>query len=150
VSIRTVQAIIPNKQRLNKSMKHQFIKVILFTAGVMVLVNCKRFGKDHNAYFFTDVENNGGHLTLFIDGKNKGELPNLKTSVSPGNDTVLTQALHLILSPGRYKLEAKDDQGNVKCSGLIKFRSNSLNNSCTMGSQATSRSGNTIVAKLSY
>ena len=131
-------------------MKKQFIRLLLLASTIIVLTNCKKFGKDYDNYFFTDIENSAGPLTLFIDGKNKGELPNLKTSVSPTNDTVINNALHLILKSGKYKIEAKDNQGNVKCSGTLKFRLNSLSTSGTMGGQATASSGKTIVTKLNY
>ena len=131
-------------------MKKYLIKLILFASTIIVLTNCKKFGKDFDTYFYTDIENSAGPLTLFVDGKNKGELPNLKTSVSPTNDTVINNALHLILKSGRYKIEAKDNQGNLKCSGTLKFRSNSLSGSNTMGGQETSTSGKIVVTKLNY
>ena len=131
-------------------MKKHFIKLILFASTIIVLTNCKKFGKDFDTYFYTDIENSAGPLTLFVDGKNKGELPNLKTSVSPTNDTIINNALHLTLKSGKYKIEAKDNQGNVKCSGTLKFRSNSLSGSSTMGGQATATSGKTVVTKLNY
>jgi hypothetical protein len=131
-------------------MRKQFLKCVIFTSLVVVLVNCKKFGKEYDTYFYTDIENTSGPLTLYVDGENKGALPNLKTSVSPGNDTVINNALHLNLRSGRYKIEGKDDQGNVKCSGTLKFRTNSLNCSSTMGGQATASSGKIIVTKLNY
>jgi hypothetical protein len=131
-------------------MRKQFSKCLVFAALMVALVNCKKFGKDHETYFYTDIENASGPLTLYVDGENKGQLPNLKTSVSPSNDTVINNALHLTLRSGRYKIEAKDDQGNVKCAGALKFRANSLNCSSTMGGQATASSGKIIVTKLNY
>lgn len=131
-------------------MKKHFIKLILFASTIIVLTNCKKIGKDYDNYFFTDIENSAGPLILFIDGKNKGELPNLKTSVSPTNDTVINNALHLILKSGKYKIEAKDSQGNLKCSGTLKFRTNSLNGSSTMGGQETSTLDKIVVTKLNY
>jgi len=131
-------------------MKKQFIRLLLLASTIIVLTNCKKFGKDYDNYFFTDIENSAGPLTLFIDGKNKGELPNLKTSVSPTNDTVINNALHLILKSGKYKIEAKDNQGNVKCSGTLKFRTNRLSGSSTMGGQETSTLDKIVVTKLNY
>ena len=131
-------------------MKKHFIKLVLLALTIIVMTKCKKIGKDFDTYFYTDIENLAGPLTLFIDGRNKGELPNLKTSVSPTNDTVISNALHLILKSGRYKIEAKDNQGNLKCSGTLKFRSNSLSGSNTMGGQETSTSGKIVVTKLNY
>ena len=131
-------------------MRRPFLKYVAFASMIVVLTNCKKLGKDYDTYFYTDIENSYGPLTLYVDGENRGELPNLKTSVSPGNDTIINNALHLTLKSGRYKIEGKDDQGNVKCSGTLKFRTNSLSCSGTMGGQATASSGKIIVTKLNY
>ena len=131
-------------------MKKQLIKLILFASTIIVLTNCKKYGQDFDTYFYTDIQNSAGPLILFVDDKNKGELPNLKTSVSATNDTIINNALHLTLKSGKYKIEAKDSQGNLKCSGTLKFRSNSIGTTGTMGGQATASSGKTIVTKLNY
>jgi hypothetical protein len=131
-------------------MKKHFIKLILFASTIIVLTNCKKIGKDFETYFYTDIENSAGPLTLFVDGKNKGELPNLKTSISTTNDTIINNALHLTLKSGKYKIEAKDNQGNVKVSGHVKFRTNATGTGGTMGGIATASSNKIIVNKLNY
>lgn len=131
-------------------MKKQLIKLILFVSTMIVLTNCQKFGQNYATYFYTDIENKAGPLTLFVDGKSKGELPNLKTSLSPTNDTIINHALHLTLKSGKYKIEAKDSHGTLKYSGTLKFRSNSMGGSSTKGGQATASSGKTVVTKLNY
>ncbi|MBK7310351.1 MAG: hypothetical protein IPI93_06055 [Sphingobacteriaceae bacterium] len=131
-------------------MKNHFIKLVLLASTIIVLTNCNKLGKDFDNYFYTDIENSAGPLTLFIDGKNKGGLPYLKTSVSPTNDTIINHALHLTLKSGKYKIEAKDNQGNLKCSFTLKFRSNLLSTSGTIGRQTTAASGKIVVTKLNY
>jgi hypothetical protein len=131
-------------------MKKRFITLILFASTIIVQTNCKKFGKDFETFFYTDGENSAGPLTLFVDAENKGELPNLKTSVSSTNDTVINNALHLKLKSGKYKIEAKDRQGNLKFSGTLKFRSNSVGGSSTMGGQEIVSSDKIVVTKLNY
>ncbi len=131
-------------------MKKHFIKLMLFVSTFILLTNCKKLGSDYDTYFYTDVENSDGALTLFVDGKNKGELPNLKTSVSATNDTIINNALHLTLKSGKYKIETKDSKGNTKSSGTIKFNRNSLRGSSTMGGQSSASTGNKVVTKLNY
>ena len=131
-------------------MKKSILKLTLLLSTIIVLTNCKKFGKEHDTYFYTGVDNTTGPLTLFIDGKDRGQLPTLKVIISPSNDTIIKNALHLTLNSGKYKFEAKDSQGNLKCSGTLKFKSNSLSGSSTMGSQETSSSGKVVVTKLSY
>ena len=131
-------------------MKKQLIKLLLLASTLIVLTNCKKFGRSYDAYFYADIEASAGPLTLFIDNQNKGELPNLKTSVSPTNDTILNNALHLKIKSGKYNIEAKDAQGNVKCSGTLKFRGNNLNVTGKTGGHAASGNDNTVAVKFYY
>ena len=66
------------------------------------------------------------------------------------NDTIIKNALYISLNSGRYKIEAKDNQGNIKCEGTLKFRSGSLGGTSRMGGQATASSGKTVVTNLFY
>ena len=131
-------------------MKKHFIKLILLASTIIVLTNCKKFGKTFDTYFYTDIENTAGPLYLYIDGNSKGELPNLKTSLSPTNDTIINNALHLRLRSGKYKIEGKDNQGTVKVSGYIKFRTNAVGNGSTMGGLGTASSDKVIVNNINY
>lgn len=131
-------------------MNKGLIKLTVLVSALILLTNCKKFGSTFDAYFYTDVEGSAGPLFLFVDGESKGELPNLKTSTSPANDTVLNKALHLKLRSGKYKIEGKDSDGKVKFSGYLKFRSNCVANGGTLGGQATASSGKVIVTKIYY
>lgn len=106
----------------------------------LLFTTCKKTGTTIEGYFFTDVEKNPGPLFLYIDNHNKGPLPNLNTRVSPDNDTVLKQALHVTLRRGgRYKVAAKDANGNIKSEGTLIFRTNSSRGSSTIGGSTTSQ-----------
>lgn len=130
-------------------MKKHFIKLLLL-ASAIVLTNCKKYGKTFDTYFYTDMENSNGPLFLYIDGDTKGELPNLKTTLSPANDTILSNALHFRLRSGKYKIEGKDHDGTLKFSGYLKFRPGSIGTGGTMGGSGTSAAGNVIVTKIFY
>lgn len=132
------------------TMKKHIIKLILFASTIIALTNCKKLGKHFDTYFYTDIENYNGPLFLYIDGKSKGELPNLKTSLSPTNDTIINNALHFSLRSGKYKIEGKNNQGNLKYSGYLKFRTNSIGGGGIMGGAASASSGDIIVNKIYY
>lgn len=126
-------------------------KFTVIIASALLFMGCKKIGKAFDGYFYTDVETSAGQLFLYIDDENKGELPNLKTRLSPDNDTVINNALHLTLkSGGRYKVVGKDAQGNVKCSGTLTFKTNSSRGSSTVGGQATTQIDRTFAHKLYY
>lgn len=129
-------------------MKKKILKLILLASTILILTNCKKYGKDHESYFYTDIDSSSVPLTLFIDGENKGVLPNFQTSNFPSNDTILNNALKLSLKSGKYKIEAKDYLGNIKCSGVMKFRSNKISAINTIGAYSLANNGSKIVVEL--
>jgi hypothetical protein len=131
-------------------MKKRIRNLILVLCAVLTLTNCDKYNKTFDAYFYSDVESAKTPLTLELDGEKKGELPNLKTSLSPDNDTIIKNALYLRLKSGKYNFEVKDVDGTVRCKGYLKFKTNSTKASVTMGGEATSLSGNVIVSRYTY
>lgn len=139
-------------------MKNIILNSVALLSLCLVLVGCKKSCEKFDTYFYTDIEtqddslslSNTDVLTFYLDGENKGTLKNLKTRFAPNNDTILTNALHLVLEAGSYKIEAKDNSGNVKIEGKLKFKSNSMRVHGTRGGHAVSSSGSIIVNKLSY
>jgi len=128
-------------------MLKQLSRIAIFISVVVIVTNCKKFGKPFDTYFFTDIESTAGPLQLFVDGNNKGHLPDLKTSMSPDNDTIIRQALHLTLKAGKYHLQAKDSLSNVISECTLKFSSTSTRLSGGKGGQATSSSSDRLVTK---
>lgn len=139
-------------------MKKSIFKFVTVVGSLLILTNCKKSCEKFDTYFYSDLEDTddslsirlSGPLTFYLDGENKGSLPNLKTRLAPNNDTILKNALYLSLEEGSYKLEAKDNAGNVKVSCRLKFKTNSISVSSRMGGQASSNAGKVIVTKLFY
>jgi hypothetical protein len=122
----------------------------VFFSMIILATGCKKIGPDYDVYFYSDVESSGTPLTLFLDGDLKGELPNLHTTIRFDNDTIKSGALHLKLKGGKYKMEAKDKNGETRSAGTIKFHQNSGGGSCTKGGNGQAGSGRTVVVKVFF
>lgn len=131
-------------------MKLHLLKYALLASTLLVLTNCKKFGKDFDTYFYTDVETTDGTVSLFVDGNYKGILPSFQSAVSLSNDTILQHALHLRLKSGRYSIVAKDHQGYEKFRGSIKFKSSSWASSSQKGGCTNAYSSQKVVSKLKF
>lgn len=121
---------------------------MLLAFTTIVLSNCEKYRQQHETYFFSNMDLNASPLTLFIDGENKGGVPHFKTVSSPANDTILKNALKLTLKSGKYKMEAKDIQGNLKCAANIKFTNNKINVTSTLGAVSVLGSGSEVIIEL--
>src|SRR6478609_6115690 len=121
------------------------IRLILFVSTLLVLTNCKKFGETYDVYFYTDIENPTGPLTLSLDGKTYGELPLIKAIQHTGNDTILNNAIHLRLRTGKYDILVRDNRGNIKCSGDLKFRFNNFNGATNEGALVYAMSNKSMI-----
>ncbi len=110
-------------------MNRYITKLLILTSTIIFLTNCKKIGKTYDVFFYTNIETPTGPLSLNLDNKNIGELPILKTTLSTNNDTIKSNAIHLKLKTGRYKIQAKDSQGIIKFSGTLIFRFNNVEGS---------------------
>lgn len=124
--------------------------ILLLGITIIFLTGCKKIGKTYDVYFYTAIENSSGLLTLYLDNKNVGELPCLKTALLTKNDTITGNAIHLKLKTGKYKLVAKDKQGNVKFSGTLIFRFNKVNGSSDSGALEYAMSKNILITRIYF
>lgn len=115
---------------------------ILFT--LLVLSGCTKNGKNFTVYFYSDIQNLNYPLSFVLDGQRFDDLPNLHTTLSPTNDTILNGAMYFTLKKGTHDLVAFDTLGNVKYSGTLKINSDSYYVNTTIGSQTTIMSGQKI------
>jgi hypothetical protein len=126
------------------------IRIVFFLIGTIILfTDCRKF-ETYDCFFYTDIENSTGPLTLTIDDLNLGDLPLLKNVSSPSSDTIFKKAVHLSLKHGRYKIEAIDNNGKSKCSGTLKLRFNSHKGSTDPGVLDFAQSGNILVIRIHF
>ncbi len=102
-------------------MKNTAFTFVAALATVFGFVQCKQDDAMHTTYFYTSTSTIKDPLTLFVDGNAIGTLPSIPSNISMQSppltcdDSELTQrALVMNLKSGKYKLQAKDSQGNVK------------------------------------
>ncbi|MFM7684281.1 MAG: hypothetical protein ACKO7P_16305 [Bacteroidota bacterium] len=111
---------------------------------LLSLSGCTKNGKKFKVYFYSDIQNLNYPLSFVLDGQRFDNLPNLHTTLSPTNDTLLNGAMYFTLKTGTHDLVAFDTLGNIKYSGTLKINSDSYYVSTTIGSQTTIMSGQNI------
>jgi hypothetical protein len=107
--------------------------LVLLVAPAYILVlagfTCSyhNYGTEEGKASFWKKKDPGVTHYLYIDDTEKGVLPFLPDSLTtPGSDIVQRQGLSMNLKPGRYAIMAKDNSGNILCSGtLLLKRTNS-------------------------
>lgn len=114
------------------------ISIILITALVLLIINCKR--KDStNTYVYTSKSPSEITLYLYIDSKYIGELPYLeKNAIS---DISSSKALNLPLKYGTHIMTAKDKRGNEISALKIDVASYVTSSSGLCGSHSQSVQG---------
>ena len=128
------------------------MKAITFSLIIVVLLlsNCKKDNTDYPTYFYMKVPSNDGKFALYINNTYKGDLPNLNISAINFNDSLKLKAILIYLKAGKYKIEAKDIEGNTKSRATYKFTSNKISMSGMMGGLESSGKQDTTVIGLFY
>ena len=127
--------------------------ITAFTAimSLLLLTQCKKDNTVFNSYFYTSMDEKDVQLSLYIDKQYKGELPYLTRKPSAcDNDTLKQKALFLALQSGKYTVETKDKQGNIKSSFTLKIKSNSMQVRSIKGGNETELCNGCLVAGLYY
>lgn len=131
-------------------MKSNIFTLFALTLALFLFSNCKKeHNKNYKAFFYTDKGSAEQKLSLFIDGQYKGDLPYL--TVHPtcdNNDPMRQQALPLTLESGKYKLDARDKDGNVVSSSTIKMECRKISTKGTKGGDELRNSGDMITIGL--
>ena len=110
-------------------MKKHVLTFLAALTTVFLFSQCQKDvdeNKIHSTYFWTSVNNEEQSLTLFLDGQAVGQLPYFSTPLTCGNDSLKNQALTMNLKSGKYILEAKDSQGNIKSDCTLKISDSGL------------------------
>lgn len=103
--------------------KHVFT-FLAASATVFVFSKCSKETDDnaiHSTYFWSSKNAPEQPLTLFVDGQAVGQLPYFSTDLTCGNDSLKNQALNMNLKSGKYNLEAKNSEGEVKSDCTLKI-----------------------------
>ncbi|HET6245346.1 MAG: hypothetical protein H0V01_12520 [Bacteroidetes bacterium] len=122
----------------------------LFLLSVVFFISCKKDNTNFNSYFWTSNDIEDSELTLYVNDQIKGPIPYLKDKPTCENDTLKAKALYLNLKAGKYKISAKDKQGNVKVSSTIKVKSNSLSSSAGIGGTENFLSNDCLLVGVTY
>ncbi|MEO6305905.1 MAG: hypothetical protein ABIP51_22350 [Bacteroidia bacterium] len=131
-------------------MKNTFKTILLSLLTILLLSQCKKNQITYNAYFYTTNPSAEVQLSLYIDDKYRGDLPCLYPKPTCDNDTLKQKALFLTLKSGKYKISAKDRQGNIKSSGTMKVSKNKMSSSGGMGGQEISSQSDCLIVGLFY
>jgi len=133
--------------------KVSLILALLALSAFLLLTNCTKNKEEYNAYFYTTHSTSEIQLSLFIDDEYYGELPYLNPKPSCSDDTQKAGALYVKLSNGKHKLVAKDKQGVIRSSGILKISNNNLSSSSGKdgrGGQEINHKGQCLVIGMFY
>ena len=124
----------------------KIITLLTAVTTTLLLTQCKKDNPTYNSYFYTTVNDQDAQLSLYIDNDYKGDLPYLANKPTCENDSLKSKSLFLTLPAGKYKVAAKDKQGNIKSSSTLKIKSGLLESkSGTGGTEVRSSNGCLIV-----
>jgi len=113
------------------------LNILIAFSTLVLLTQCKKNDIIYNSYFYTTMPSSETELSLYLDKKYRGEIPYVKNKPTCDNDTSKQKALFLNLKPGKYKLEAKNKQGDIKSSATIKVTEKILSASSGGGGGGT-------------
>lgn len=125
-------------------------QLVLLAGMVFMFSECKKDETIYQAYFYTLESPDEARLFLFVDEESKGELPFIQHYAGFTADSIKSHALKLPLSSGKHKLEAKDQNGQVRSSGSIRVSSNKLSSSGKVGGQELIMENNELRVGLSF
>ncbi|MBA3662954.1 MAG: hypothetical protein H0W61_01930 [Bacteroidetes bacterium] len=114
------------------------------------MLACNKEKNSYNVYFYTNKKDEYTHLKLYINEKEKGDLPYFTTKLNFENDTLMPRALYLKMAPGNYPIIIKDQWGNVKLDGHIKVKRKSLVASSVIGELITTTKDHDAIVELNY
>lgn len=128
----------------------QYIAVCLSVAfATLLFTQCNKSdsGKIFNANFYTTQST--VKLTLYVDGVAKGMLPYFAQAPQCGvgyGDA--TKPLNLQLKSGKYRIQGKNEAGQVMSSGDIQISDNRMSTSGNLGGQSLSNTGDCLAIGL--
>lgn len=108
---------------------------VLVALMILTFSHCKKEETVYQAYFYTLESPDEARLFLFVNGQAKGELPFIRHYAGFTADSIKLNSLKLTLSSGKHKLEAKDQNGQIRSSGRIRLANNKLSSSGGAGGQ---------------
>ncbi|MEP7372769.1 MAG: hypothetical protein ABI675_05220 [Chitinophagaceae bacterium] len=94
---------------------------LLLVAGFTCNNPAVTTGEPGNASFWKKSATAETHY-LYIDNMEKGVLPFIPGSPTPGSDIMQKQGLSVILKPGNYDIVVKDSIGNILCEGTLYLK----------------------------
>jgi hypothetical protein len=116
-------------------MKTCFSVVPPFILMVFLFSHCRKENTVYQGYFYSLNSQDEARLNLFIDGENKGELPFIKHQAGFTSDSIKYHALKLPFYSGKHKLEAKDQNGQIRSSGTVSVSKNKSSSRGGVGGQ---------------
>jgi hypothetical protein len=108
----------------------RLISVGILAILIIGLSSCRKDNIEHVFYFYTSIDTAKIELKLYIDGNYKGILKN--PSITPdcsSPDSILSSLIIDQFPYGKYKIEARDESGEIRSSGTMKFKKNSMSSS---------------------
>lgn len=131
-------------------MKNYVAVFAVALVSLFVFAQCKKELNDnevYNAGFYSSRQN--GKLFLYIDGAYKGELPYFAAPPTCEQNFSETQSpFYYTLKSGEYKIEGKDERGNLISSGTLRMNKSEFGGTGYIGGQDARRNGDCVMVGL--
>lgn len=112
--------------------------------------NCNKEKNTFTAYVYTNRLDQYSHLKLFLNDKDKGDLPYFTKKMSFDDDSLLAKALVIKLPPDNYPFIVKDQWGNVKVDGHVKVKRGTLKTEAVIGELISTTRGKDVIIEIKY
>lgn len=122
------------------------------SALLLIVITLTQCNKDQTfqTYIYTSADSSETKLNLFIDDENKGAIPFLNGTPACETDSLEYKTLYLILKSGKHSIQAKDAQGNVKSSSIIKLKKNGMSAESKAGGIETKMTNNCLIMRVYF
>ena len=130
-------------------MKRYIVITLSFAFVALLFTQCNKrdSGKIFNANFYTTQST--VKLTLYVDDVAKGVLPYFAQApqCAAGYGDAL-KPLNLQLKSGRYRIDGKNEAGQVVSSGVIQISEDRMSTSGILGGQSLNNTGDCLAIGL--
>ena len=112
--------------------------------------SCNKEKNAFNVYFYTNKFDEYAKLKLYINDKDKGDLPYFAHKITFDDDTLRPRCLYLKMTADNYPIIVKDQWGNVKVDAHIKVKRKFLTASSVIGELVTTTKDHDVIVEIKY
>ncbi|MGZ3899265.1 MAG: hypothetical protein ACXVNM_08275 [Bacteroidia bacterium] len=122
----------------------------LCVLAMFLFLSCNKEKNAFNVYFYSNKFDQYTKLKLFINDKDKGDLPYFTEKVDFDNDSLRSRCAFVKMIADNYPIIVKDQWGNVKVDAHIKVKRKSLTANSVLGELITTVKDHDVIVEIKY